>query len=198
MEKREKITEYDQFLNIYYEVIFEFLEQIVRHIPADDSYVRQWAQKLSTIIPGFPDDEAIAMSDNLARVLTGYIWNCSVVHSADHHVLSEFPLNKVPFRIRVAPPSTARGFKLNRKMLMKQSDIFRQKIAIDMFIKSHPITRLVDVDYLFQSAELTSLNEKFVKKLKQTDKDLSVHRFMKAADFAASIQYCLAANTYRG
>jgi hypothetical protein len=188
MSEREEHTDVDKFLNEYYRVIFDFVSQAITDVVRRDLIVSKWAKEVSSKINGFPNEVTIWHGDNLARAITGFIWNCGIVHSLDHHSVGELPSDKVPFRVRVAPPIDS-NVKLDRKQIMNKSDMSRQRIATDMFVHDHPVSRFIDVDYQFESEELQQLDRDFKNALRETEQNLSVECFMKLDEFAASIQY---------
>ncbi len=187
LQERVQLTEYDRFLNEYFRVILDFVSQAVADVPRNDPYVAQWARALAPTVFGFPDERAIGEGNNLARAVAGFIWNCSVVHSVDHHTFSGIPVEKLPLRIRVAPPAS-RGFVLDRRKIATADDLFRQRLSRRMFFKPHTLTRLIEVDYRFDAGPLQSLNRQFIERLVQLDRSLP-RRFMPVQQMAASIQY---------
>ena len=187
MDKRPEQTHYDRFLNAYHGPILAFVRAVIAGVPLD-AHLRKWARGISEWVPGFPDDRQIGQQDQLARAVAGYIWNCSVVHSLDHHLISQVPPEKLPYRIRVAPPKQDDGaFDING--LATRDDIARQRLAMKMFSQSHPVTLLVDVDYRFEDPALRQCQTGFINSLFETQQSLPFPSLMAVEEMAASIQF---------
>lgn len=185
--ERPEFSEYDRFLNEYFRVILGFVRRVVATVEPGDSFVRQWAQVLAPIVHGFPDERAIAQTDNLARAVAGFIWNCSVAHSLDHYTIGRFPVEKMPLRLRTPPPG-AGPFQLDRRNISLPGDIINQRLGCEMYFKPHTLTRLADVDYRFDTQELSALNRDFLGALRWLDQAMP-NRLMPLQQIAASIQY---------
>jgi hypothetical protein len=182
-------SNYGVFLRSYYDCIFSFVSEVTSQISKEDPSVRAWAKHISAHVPGFPSETEIFDSDNLISAVSTFIFSVSVFHSADHHSYSGGAINETPLRLRCPPPTSKNVGPIDRSKAVSRSDMFRQAIAHEMFFKDHPISRLVDVDYQFESEQLVSLNDQFRLDLLAVEKNLNVRKFIPVSEIACSIQY---------
>lgn len=180
---------YGEFLNGYYQVILKFTRQISARVPKGDPDVARWADTISQWLPGFPDNKKIFLKDELARSIAHFIWDVSVVHAADHENYSAQPIGSLPFRLRIPPPSSVKTADLDLSRLCTPHDIFRHKMAHEMFFKPHNITLLHDTSYDFTDRNLKSLNNDFLNNLKEYDKNLKIPHYIALKKISRSIQY---------
>lgn len=179
---------YGAFLAGYWRVIRRFVGRVVRTVKAGDPRVRRWASCVAEHVPGFPDGDAIFRRDHLAAALTTFICNVSVVHTADHHAYAEIPVTEAPLRLRVPPPTQPGGPPLDRRALVRFEDLFRHRMAREMYFKAIPVRRLVDVEYAFANRALGRAVANFKAELARYDAGLST-RFVNLEGIASSIQF---------
>jgi hypothetical protein len=182
-------SEYGDFLSAYFELILDFTRKMTWGITSKDEVIFRWAEELSRVIPGFPNGQAIFDGDNLARAMAIFIWDVSVVHSADHYSYSMQSINQVPLRLRQPPPSS-RSSSLDPNLpLIYWEDIFRHHMGREMYFKPSTVRRLVDVVYPFSQPQHLRLTRQFQLALRQLDAGLSTQRFAPLSEIACSIQY---------
>ena len=131
-----------------------------------DQPLRDWVKHCHHYSDGFMKPQEINDREKLSETLAYIIWNCSVVHSADHWELLNIPLEHRPMRLRIPPPFKKQGNTLNVSSLMKGTDRIRQVMTNKLYNEHWIITRLVDIDYGFDSDRLKELSQKFVASLK--------------------------------
>lgn len=190
--------------------------------------ISRWASYISDLVPGFPSsvremfwykrvgDGAKAegaeqkdtqtkydvSTDPLACALTFLIWNVSVVHAADHQLLSEMSAHKVPFRLRIRWPRKMEKFQLEGRAFVDWRDIMQSLYTFELFYKPFNDLGLALVDYGFEGEskpELSRAEQHFREDLRSLDDQLEQHdrgkadehklRFVKLDQIASSIQY---------
>ncbi len=181
-------SDYGQFLQSYYHVIYEFVSQVILSIPVGDKIVKRWANYCSHWISGFPDGEAIFTENTFAATLSSYIWSVSVAHATDHQAFYSIPTNSVPFRLRLPPPNSHHIDAYDIRDLTHKVDFFKSKMAFQLFYKPYSVQRLIDVDYQFQQPHLIALQQAFIYHLRMTDAQ-SNPRYIALESIASSIQY---------
>ncbi|MBA2403707.1 MAG: hypothetical protein H0V66_02965 [Bdellovibrionales bacterium] len=183
-------SEYGTFLDAYYETIYSFVDDVVKTIPHEDIYVRNWADYINTWIPGFPAGKEIFQGKTLTEVVAYFIWDVTVGHTIDHHNYGEMDVQKVPLRIRQAPPK--KGTKINSyKTLQTTIDLMKYKLAKRLFFAPTVVTKLIDVKYDFYDPELLARVEKFKWELRETEKKLNAKglKYVPLDGIARSIQF---------
>ncbi|MGK0368125.1 MAG: hypothetical protein ACI9QD_001266, partial [Thermoproteota archaeon] len=95
---------YGDIQDAYYEVFYNFCKKVLKFIPKDDFYVKQWAHYLSTYVPNFPDSDKIFEGDNFIQATAYYMWAVTLGHSIDHYNYGTFNIRKIPMRLRQAAP----------------------------------------------------------------------------------------------
>lgn len=180
---------YGDFLAGYYEVILDFVKKLSKTINKNDPDIQKWANTISKWLPGFPDGKRIFSSDELARTIAHFIWDVSVVHATDHHNYAEQAPSKLPLRLRLPPPSTTKIKSFDPRDLGTADDMFRYKMAHEMFFKPHNITLFHDTDYGFTEKNLKTLNKEFLQNLKSHDRQLKTPRYIPLEEISRSIQY---------
>ena len=182
-------TSYGNFLKRYDEVVERFVERVIDQLPSDDANIKLWAKHISLYVPGFPDEEAIQTKHTLVRVLTSFIMNASIIHSADHYSLANIPINEIPLRIRTKMPRNWKEFELDLTEVNTKQDLFRYFMAHEMYFKPSTLTRLDQVNYDFQTSELRRANFNFLAELWAVDRSLGKKQLIPLTDIACSIQY---------
>lgn len=181
---------YGEFLDAYYETIYNFVAEVVKFIPPGDHAVKCWANYINTWIPGFPNGDEIFEGNTLIEVVAYYIWDVTVGHTIDHHNYGQMDVQQVPLRIRQAPPK--KGDKLlPLSKLQSPVDLMKYRLAMKLFFGPTVITRFIDVDYKFSEPELQSAQETFKNNLRTTNKKLQERglTYMDLTDIARTIQF---------
>lgn len=181
MEPQEIYGPYGDFLEAYWWVVYDFVSNIINNIDLNYDDLEDWAQQLNIMIPGFPDAIEIRESDNLIRVLTSFIHNVSVEHSADHFSYASYEPKEIPLRLRKNMKHVEKHF------FIKGEDFVRQQLANEMFFKVHTIKKLIDVQYEFPDA-LINYTKEFKKALKMTETKVP-KGFIPVDQIACSIQF---------
>ncbi len=182
---------YSKFQNAYFDLIKEFVSEILKDVQKDDRVVKHWANYIAHWVPGFPNGDEIFKGNTLVEVVSYYIWDITVGHSIDHYDYGRMNVREIPLRIRQAPPRN-KEVSLNRKNLTNAIDHMKYKMAQKLFFSPTNVTKLMDVDYKFESNKHRELNAYFrddlralAKKLKET----STREYIPLDEIACSIQY---------
>ena len=126
---------YAEFLRRYYDVVLAFCRRVVAEFDEGDDAVLAWGEALHQALPGFPAPADLADEDVLARALAGFVHTVAVWHSADHHTYGEWPVNQVPQRLRVPPPTGGdEAVPLHR--WVSRVDLARQELARRLFYQA--------------------------------------------------------------
>jgi hypothetical protein len=182
--------DYGKFLKNYWIVIYHFVDMFLAKIPRGDQTISNWATECAHFIPGFPDGIEIWRDDNLKRAITTYIYTVSVAHSCDHYDYSQGNINQMPLRIRIEPPSSKnRRTEWSYQSIFKKMDIFRHKMAKEMYFKANTISHLIDIKYhcLTKNEKEASLSFKEHLISAQTNYDGKI--FIPLSQIATSIQF---------
>lgn len=179
-------TEYLRFLLGYHAIILAFVRRVVAHVELDE-VVREWLRLCAHYTRGFGpiaegDTEALAF--HVATIL----WNCSVVHSADHWEFFQIPMEHKPTRLRVAPPFDRRECSFEERELTSGDDRLRHYMWHELYVKPHPLRRLSEVDYGFSSPELQEENREFRRSLVSYAAAWT-GKFIPLREICTSIQY---------
>jgi hypothetical protein len=181
--------ELGQFLDAYYDEILRFTKGVTAAIPADDPHVLRWADEVSAWVPGFPNAQEIQAPGVLAEVAAYCVWGTTVAHSTEHYgLIEDIPLLAIPLRLRIAPPFSRNIPAFNQRALTTFGDTFRQRVAWEWLVRDHTVTRLNDVGYNFDAAELRRANDEFRMGLRDLDSNLRIRRFVPLKRIARSIQ----------
>ena len=206
LEVEKMYSDYGTFLEAYYHTMFDFVDKVVQLIPKSEYIdIKVWANYVSHWIPNFPSgDEIFTGQGNdltfrtdieekiLARAVAKVIWDLSVGHAADHYDYSLVNINQMPFIIRIPPPMSKNHEPLDRKKMIKWTDIFKHEYERKMFFTPKNVFLLQDVKYAFDKPEeqsLRELNVQFLKDLKETEANLTVHNYLPLNNISRSIQY---------
>ena len=141
-----------------------------------------------TVVAGISKCGKIKEGDLLSGCLAKIMWDLSVAHSTDHHSYGTIPINRLPLRMRVPPPSR-KDDTFNPKDQAKWKDVFKYALEWKLFFTDHTVTRLVDVDYKFDSVELQKLQANFLQELEIVDANMPVKRYMDLKNISVSIQF---------
>jgi hypothetical protein len=150
-------------------------------------------------LPGFPDDSTILEEDangdpNLVNALTGFIWDVSVLHTAEHRSFYYLTPRRTPFRVRVPPPESRDLPEFNRRKVLNGWDLFKSTLAFNMFFQPHNVALLKNVKYSFHDRALANHVRTFRQELHATEKKLiaegiDVKPIAPLNQIATSIQY---------
>jgi len=201
-------SDYGDFLMAYFETIRKFVHEVIDLIPQDEfEDIKVWANYVCHYVPGFPSGDTIFREDEfgdlqfhttmidenlLAKAIANIIWDLSIGHAVDHYDYSTININHMPFCIRVPPPASKNIPPLDRKKMVKWIDIFRHKYERQMFFVARNVSLLKDVRYDFNKPgeeKLRALNERFLKELHETEKNLKVYNYIPLNQISRSIQY---------
>ncbi|RYE95043.1 MAG: hypothetical protein EOO75_00320 [Myxococcales bacterium] len=185
---------YGEFLGRYWDVIYDFVTQVVTQIDTDDSDVRWWAHHISRWLPDFPDETQIFVGDNLARAVTSVIHTVSVAHTADHWIYHyDVDPREVPFRLRMAVPGSSSDYPApDPARLVTRWDNLNYRMCSDLFFKPFTVAGLASVDYGFEPTALQQLNVDFRAALagvERTMKQEGRKIYIALDDIATSVQF---------
>ena len=152
----------------YYEIILGFVRRILADAEIDD-VVRNWVAQCSHYSRGFSEGfsgpAGTVDKDELARCLAMIIWNCSVVHSADHREFYAIPMEHKPTRLRIPPPFARTDCSFDERDLTQVGDRLRHYMWHEMYVRPWPLKKLADVDYEFTDPAMRQANRDFVEAL---------------------------------
>lgn len=187
----EKIwSDFDDFVRGYYKVIFDFVSAVTPHIDVNDPVITYWSNAIAEWVTGFPAHQRIREGDTLARVLTYFIWDVTVAHSADHGAMGHYQQNIFPLRLRVPAPSSKTIPPINRAKLVTFDDTLRNRLCFKMYFGPPQGTQhLYDTWYSFGTNELDNANKKFLRELMSFNERITCRRFIKLEDIARSINF---------
>lgn len=178
---------YAEFLACYYETLLSFCRRVAAAIAPDDPVVAAWGAALHELLPGFPSAEALREGEVLARALCGFVHTVSVWHSADHHTYGQWPVNKIPQRLRVPPP-TGDDEPVPLARWIRADDIVRQEISRRLFYSAHTVRNILSVDYGFEQPELVAAVQELHAALRECDRRQPI-RYIALDDIACSLQF---------
>lgn len=178
---------YGDFLKAWYDVMLAFVKRVVADIDDGDPAVRRWADEIAKYVPGFPNGRQIFEGDTLAQAVTTYIHNVSVVHSADHHAYAVLPVNKVPLRMRVPAPSRKKKPELDKAL--RRTDVFRHRMARQMYFKTITLNALQHTRYDFSQPELQAAATDFQQSVRALAASLPGREYIPLDRIATSIQF---------
>jgi hypothetical protein len=208
LEPRFAPSDFGRITSAYHKVIKDFVRKIVADIfaragtPEGEEelyYVKRWARYVAHWLPGFPDDTTILENDaagdpNLVNALTGYIWDVSVMHTAEHRSFYLMTPRRMPFRVHIPPPVSRELPEFNRRKVLDGWDLFKSTLAFNMFFQPHNVELLKDVKYSFKDRALAEHAKTFRQELLATEKKLvaegiDVDCVAPLGQIASSIQY---------
>jgi len=206
LEVEKMYSDYGTFLDAYYNTMLSFVDKVVLQIPKEEYIdIKIWANYVKNWVPNFPSgDEIFAGEGNalafkneheesvLARAIAKVIWDLSVGHAADHYDYSLININQMPFRIRIPPPFNKEHPPLDRRKMVKWTDVFKHEYERKMFFSPVNVYLLKDLVYDFNKPNeqaLRELNVEFMKDLKEIEPNLKVHNYIPLDMISRSIQY---------
>jgi hypothetical protein len=178
---------YAQFLGDYYEVLLGFCRRVVAAVDIGDPALAAWGAALHQLIPGFPSVAQLRDHEVLARAVCGFVHAVTVWHSADHHTYGSWPVNRVPQRLRVPPP-TGDDQPVPFDRWVSNVDIVRQELARMMFYEAHTVRNILEVDYGFEQAELKAAVVDLHEALRRCDRE-QPNRYIPLLRIACSLQF---------
>lgn len=196
-------TRYGEFLRRYFEPFLEFSQTVVAAMTDEElGYCQEWARWIRVWIPTFPEltfhppaspQEKDLGRDRLAFALAVTLWDVTVVHSTDHeNFATDIPVDWKCFRLREPAPASKTGGVLDRKKLSRKVDLFKSHLAHRMFFAPTTVTRLVEVEYGFETDALREAENDFKEALRTVEAGLAadgIPNYLALDDVAASIQY---------
>lgn len=191
LKRPDKIySSYGTFLNEYYDVIHKFVEEILKDIKSDDRAVVNWANYISTHVPGFPNGDEIFKDKVLVDVVSYFIWDVTVAHSLDHYSYAQMNIRKVPLRIRHTAPNKDMT-NLDRRKLVNPVDQMKYRMAQKLFFGPSNVTRLFDTKYEFKEPYHSEKEKEFLNNLRELEEKLVKEgiSYMPLKEIARSIQY---------
>ena len=189
LEPKDVPGRFGRFVRAYYDPVYELVADVLFDVSPRDPHVARWADAIAANLPGFPDAHAIAEGDTLVRAAASYVYEVSIVHTADHASFGKLPFDAVPLRLRQAPPRRGVPTALDRETLATLEDRFRTEMARRMFFEPRPVELLIDVDYRFDSPRLRDAVSRFRVGLDAVDATLDVPKVARWYELASSIQY---------
>lgn len=206
MEPRTFHSDYGDFLMAYYDTVDNFVHKIIAQIPQEEYVdIMVWADYVQQWVPDFPiGDEIFEQTETglkirndeerniLAKAISSIVWDLSIGHAVDHYDYSTININHMPFCIRVPPPASKNIPPIDRKAMIKWSDLFKHKYEREMFFVARNVTLLKDVRYDFNKpheGSLRQLNDQFLKDLQETENNLKVFNYIPLDQISRSIQY---------
>ncbi|MBY0517589.1 MAG: hypothetical protein K2P81_11805 [Bacteriovoracaceae bacterium] len=183
-------SSYGDFQDAYWPVFLNFATEMLKDVKRDDHLVKNWAQHLSHMLPGFPNAHEISQSNTLEQVAASYLWQVSVGHTVDHYDYGHMDVRKVPLRLRQAPPSKNDEVK-NRKKLVTFWDTGKYRMAQILFFRNSTVTKLIDCQYRFEESSKRAAIQNFKEGLKRVDREVKAQNicFIPLEEIAASIQF---------
>lgn len=181
-------TEYLEFILGYREVILKFVRRVLAGLPIDDT-VRDWMRHCSHYARGFGVPVDALDEEQLVQTVATLIWNCSVVHSADHYEFHAIPMEHKPTRLRVPAPMDRAERPFALRDLTKTEDRLRHFMWHELYVRLWTLERLGEVDYKFAEPELQAANREFLADLATYAESQKDKPFAPLRDIATSIQY---------
>jgi hypothetical protein len=185
---KSRRTEYLQFLLGYRELILAFVRRVVADVAIDDT-LRQWMGHCAHYSRGFGVAPEVLDHEQLAQALATLVWNCSVVHSADHFEFHAIPMEHKPTRLRIPPPMDRCECSFEPKDLTQPADRLRHYMWHELYVRPWTLERLFDLDYHFPEPRLQAANRDFLESLGTYDAGLGPKPYVPLRDIATSIQY---------
>ncbi len=185
---RDNGTPYARYRRDWFEAIFELVSAVCDEVPGDDPVVRRWADRIHAWLPSFPDGGRIFEPGELARAVSIFIATVSVFHTADHHSYANIDIRKMPFRLRVPPPS-AEPTRFTSEALVSREDFLRHQLCHAMFFAPVIITRLSDVRYRVGRPAGRAAEQRFRDRMCALDTKWEGRGFPASHQIASSLQY---------
>jgi hypothetical protein len=186
---RKTLGPWGDFCRHYEAVIRRHVARILAGVSDVDPHVLRWADEISAHLPGFPSGLRIMAPGVLVEAVSSVIAGVSVLHTSEHFSYAAFEAQELPLRLRVPPPTSAHHPEFRDGDLTTRRDMFRQRMAREMFFKVHPLTLLQDVDYLLESVEHREAAAIFRGELREASRRLPGREYTPLRMMTASLQY---------
>lgn len=180
------VGDYGTFHRGYHRVFREFAQRFIERAPPDEA-VRRWFTETARLVPGFPDGHA--PDATLADALGTLLWNVSVGHAADHHDYGVQPIEMLPQRLRVPPPTTRDAEPVADDAWATPFDMARLYLCWKLFYEANPSTTLMTTRYGFDRGDLQVLAARFFDGLREWERTMPVRRYVPLDTVTPSIQY---------
>jgi hypothetical protein len=180
------VGDYGAFHRAYHAAFVDFASRFVAACPPDDA-VRGWCSEVAALVPGFPDGDAPALL--LAKALGALLWNVTIGHAADHHSFGAQPIERLPQRLRVPPPTSRDAAPVPDDAWGTPLDMARLYLCWKMFYADSPASTLMTTRYDFARGDLQVLAARHLDALREVERTLAVRRFIPLDAVSASIQY---------
>ncbi len=182
---------YGDYLNSSYEILRDFCQEVLdaSGVNPSEKLLGTWADSIASFLDGFPNAREIQEKGTLGDVIATFIHTVSFAHSADHIAYAKESLRKVPLRIRVPPPSLGGSFVLDRKKLLRKTDLFRHRMAWRMYFRANTLRRFTEVTYSFKSGRALLALDRMRARFQTWDRGTLPQRFATLDQIACSIQY---------
>jgi hypothetical protein len=154
-----------------------------------DEVVLGWARQCAHYSRGFGGPDGSFDKERLAVCLATIIWNCSIVHSADHREFYAIPMEHKPTRLRIPAPFEKTECSFEEKELTQVDDRLRHYMWHEMYVRPWPLKQLIDVDYQFAEPAMQGANRDFVGALRSYDAGLTDNKYVPLREIATSIQW---------
>jgi len=178
---------YCEFLRRYYEVVLAFCRRVVATIPPDDKAFVRWGTGLHGLLPGFPSPDDMPDPEVRARALCGFVHTVAIWHSTEHYTYGNLPVNLVPQRLRVPPP-TGDDAPVPTEQWVRPVDLARQEMSRRLFYQAHTVRAFLDVDYGFTDPGMQQAVREFRDALRACDRDQPIN-FLPLDQIACSLQF---------
>lgn len=186
---RARRTDYMDYLLGYYEVVLSFVRTVVADLEIDETLL-QWAKDCAHYSKGFFGPDQIRDREQLAVCLAYIVWNCSVVHSADHWEIHDIPFPQKPTRLRVAPPfKKDAAYQFDVTKLTNVDDRLRHYMWHELYLRHWLLKRLCDVDYEFEEDSLKAAQRDFMANLASYDAANNRNRYIPIREICSSVHY---------
>ncbi len=180
------VGDYGVFHRGYHRVFLDFASRFVERAPPDAAVLR-WFSETAAHVPGFPD--GAAPTPVLAGALGTLLWNVTVGHAADHHSYGEQPIEMLPQRLRVPPPTSRDAEAVPDDAWTRPFDMARLFLCWKLFYEANPSTTLMRTRYAFERGDLQVVASRFFDGLREWDRSMPVRRYVPLDTVTQSIQY---------
>lgn len=182
-------SHYRSFLEDWFRHIHELVRRVVALIPADDPYVAAWADHIAPLLPGFPTAEQITEKGALARTVAAYLLSVSVRPSADRFSYTAIPLNEMPMRLRVPPPSLKIPKTVSLGKMVSREDYYRHQLCHAWLSQDTAQTGIKHIDFGFRNPALQEAASDFRQGMKALDRKWVGSQFPCSTQIKMTFEY---------
>jgi len=194
---------YGRVAEAYYNCYRDFVKAVAPSIPRD-VYVKEWTNKISSWLPGFPNATEICSDNDLfIDVITHIMFVVSLVHSVEHYSWTRIDETVVPLRLRIPPPQDKNVPHFEANEAVFRHDMWKNVICYHaIFYPDRPVFQNIPgfkrdrrsmktVTYNFHHDYLIDAEEKFRQELIDTEKVLQeeVGDFIPLEEICQSTEY---------